>query len=124
MLVYATGSSSVLVGIYGPCAVRANRELHNRAALDVTVQYAVGRQDNHIALIKRIVTCACEKAIKLHTHPHTAISIAVFIKKEDKNLLSCTLTACCIALLDSGISMTSTFAAVAINPYDMTNEVC
>lgn len=123
-LVYATGSSSVLVGVYGPCGVRANRELHDRAALDVTVQYAIGRQENHTALIKRIVTCVCEKAIKLHTHPHTAISIAVFIKKEDKNLLSCTLTACNIALMDAGISMTSTFAAVAINPCDMTSKVC
>lgn len=114
----------MLVGVYGPCGVRVNKELHDRAVLDVTVQYAIGRQDNRTALVKRVVTCACEKVIKLHTHPHTAISIAVFIKKEDKNLLSCTLTACCAALLDAGISMTSTFAAVTIDPNSLNNEVC
>jgi len=103
--------------------VRVNKELHDRAALDVTVQYAIGRQDNRAALIKRIVTCACEKAIKLSTHPHTAISIAVFIKKEDEKLLSCTLTACCVALLDSGLSLTSTFAAVMIDPLTLINRV-
>ena len=104
--------------------MRANKELHNKAVLDVTVQYAISRQENHTALIKRIVTCACENSIKLDSHPHTAISIAVFIKKEDKYLLSCVLTACCVALLDAGVSMNNTFAAVNIDPYSLTGQVC
>ena len=103
--------------------MRANKELHDRALLDVTVQYAVSRQDNRTALIKRIVTCACENSIKLDTHPHTAISIAVFIEKEDKYLLSCVLTACCVALLDAGITMTNTFVAVTLDPHSLTSQV-
>lgn len=118
------GNSSVMVAVYGPCGVRTNKELHDRAALDVTVQYAIGRQDNCAVLIKRIVTCACEKAIKLDEYPHTAISIALFIKKEDQNLLSCTLTSCCVALLDSGLSMNSTFGAVMIDSSTLINKVC
>lgn len=110
--------------MYGPCGVRANKELHDRAVLDVTVQYAIGRHDNHTALIKRAITCTCEKAIKLTAHPHTAISVAVFIKKEDNNLLSCILTACCVALLDAGTLLTSTFAAVTIDPHSLIDQVC
>ena len=104
--------------------MRVNKELHDRVVLDITVQYAIGRQDNHTALIKRIVTCACENSIKLDTHPHAAISIAVFIKKEDKYLLSCILTACCVALLDTGVTMTNTFGAVTIDPHSLTSQVC
>lgn len=113
----------MLVGVYGPCGVRANKELHDKALLDVTVQYAIGSQDNRTALIKRLITCACERAIRLDAHPHTAISIAVFVRKEDNNLLSCTLTACCVALLDAGLSMTSTFAAVPMDTHNLTNQV-
>ena len=114
----------MLVGVYGPCGVRTNRELHDRAMLDVTVQYSISRPDNHTALIKRVVTCVCENSIKLDTHPHTAISIAVFIKKEDKYLLPCVLTACCVALLDAGVTMTNTFAAVTLDPHSLTSQVC
>lgn len=109
--------------MYGPCGVRANKELHDKALLDVTVQYAVIRQDNRTALIKRIVTCTCENSIKLDTHPHAAISMAVFIQKEDKYLLSCVLTACCVALLDAGITMINTFAAVTLDPHSLTSQV-
>lgn len=123
MLWYASGNSSVLVGVYGPCGVRVNKELHDRAALDVTVQYAIVHQGNHTAFIKRIVTCVCKKAIKLENHPHTAISIAVLIRKDDKNLLSCTLTACCVALMDAGISMSNIFGAVNIDPNSLTHQV-
>ena len=104
--------------------MRANKELHDKAVLDVTVQYAINRQENRTALIKRIVTCACEHSIILDAHPHAAISIAVFIKKEDKYLLPCILTACCVALLDAGISMTNTFGAVNIDPRSLTSQVC
>ena len=104
--------------------MRANRELHDKAVLDVTVQYAITRQDNNTALIKRIVTCACEHSIKLDAHPHAAITMAVFVKKEDKHLLPCVLTACCVALLDASISMANTFGAVNIDPQSLTSQVC
>ena len=113
-----------MVGVYGPCGVRVNKELHDRAVLDVTVQYSTGRHDHRTALLKRIVTCACEKSVKLDAYPHTAISVTVFVKKEDKNLLSCALTACCVALLDAGLSMNTTFGAVTIDPSILTNQVC
>jgi len=114
----------VLCAIYGPCGVRANRELHDKAVLDVTVQYAIGRHNNDIAYIKDIITCVCEKILCITAHPHTAISIAVMIRKMDQYHLTCVLTACCMAILDAGLPMTSTFAAVTIDTSTLTSQVC
>ena len=114
----------MLCAIYGPCGERANRELHDKAVLDVTVQCANGRQSNDVAYIKEIITSVCEKSLCVTAHPHTAISIAVMIRKMDKCHLTCVLTACCMAILDAGLPMTSTFAAVTINPTTLTKKVC
>ena len=113
----------MLCAIYGPCGVRANKELQDRAVLDVTVQCANGRHSNDVAYIKEIVTCVCEKSLCITAHPHTAISIAVMIRKMDQYHLTCVLTACCMAMLDAGLPMASTFAAVAIDPTTLTDQV-
>jgi len=104
--------------------VRANKELHDKVVLDVTVQCANGRHSNDVAFIKEIITSVCEKSLCVTVHPHTAISIAVMIRKMDKYHLTCVLTACCMAMLDAGLPMTSTFAAVTIDPTTFTKQVC
>jgi len=114
----------VLCAIFGPCGVRANKELHDKAVLDVTVQCAISRHSSDVAYIKEIITCVCEKSLCVTAHPHTAISIAVLIRKMNQYHLTCVLTACCMAMLDAGLPMTSTFAAIAIDPTALTGKVC
>ena len=106
------GDSSVLVAVYGPAEVKVMKELTDMATVEVVYKPKVGLPGCAEKVQERLVRNSCEAVILSTLHPRTAISIVVQEMQNSGSLLSCCINASCLALVDAGVPMNSTVAAI------------
>lgn len=108
----------------------------HRAALEVVVRPDSGLSSPRERLLEQLVRSCCQASVQAHLHPHTAISIVLQVENNNGavssrlilnkkycvlavltgsivlvQLLSVLVHACCLALLDACLPLSSTFSA-------------
>ncbi|XP_053908878.1 exosome complex component RRP46 isoform X1 [Cuculus canorus] len=115
---FLQGSTSVLVGLYGPGEAKGNRELPDRAALEVLLRPKVGLPGVLERSREQLLRQTCEAVLLGALHPRSAVTIVLQVLSDAGSLLSCCLNAACLAMLDAGLPLSSLFCGVtcAIDP--------
>ncbi|XP_061200456.1 exosome complex component RRP46-like [Neopsephotus bourkii] len=103
---FMQGDTSVLAALYGPAEAKGNRELPERAALEVVLRPKVGLPGVGERSREQLLRRTCEAVVLGGLHPRCSLSLGL-------QLLSCCLNAACMGLLDAGLPLASLFCGVA-----------
>jgi exosome complex component RRP46 len=108
------GKTTVIAGVFGPVEVKRNRERPDRLDVEVNLLPRVGQSGvdsrNREAMIREIA----EGCVRLALHPRAGVNISLHTLEEDEGITAASVNSVCLALADSGISMTCLFAAVTV----------
>ncbi|XP_050544531.1 exosome complex component RRP46 [Daktulosphaira vitifoliae] len=107
------GLTTVSVSIVGPYEPKASKILYDRAIVDVKFRRKTGSITVYDKMLESIMQSTIEKSINVEQYPRSSISIIVQEMQDRGNLLSTSLNASCLALMNSGIAMNHVFAAVS-----------
>ncbi|XP_074648923.1 exosome complex component RRP46-like [Tubulanus polymorphus] len=107
------GNTSVMAAVYGPTEVRPNKELIDKASVEVVYKPSVGLPGCAERLRECILRNTCETVILAGLHPRTSISIVLQILEDHGSLLACCINAATLALLDAAVSVSKLIAAIA-----------
>ncbi|KAK7028901.1 Exosome component 5 [Halocaridina rubra] len=109
---YCIGGTVVLASVNGPGDVKASNRHYNRTQLDVCYSPSTGQSMIGERALESVISKTIEQAIIVHLHPRTAINVTLQEMQSDGLALSTSINAACLALLDAGVQMKSTFSAV------------
>lgn len=114
---FIQGDTSVLAGVYGPAEVKVSKEIYDRATLEVLIQPKVGLPSVRERSQEQCVRETCEASLLSFLHPRSSLTLILQVVHDDGSLLSCSLNAACMALMDAGLPMNCLFCGVtcAIN---------
>lgn len=110
--IHSQGDTIVQAAMYGPIQARYHKAYIDKAVIEVTYQPKITPKGCKEKNIERILRNTMENAIILSSFPRALISIIVQEVENRGSLLSCSINAACLAIIDSGILMKHTIAAV------------
>ena len=111
------GPAAVLAATFGPVEVRPQRELVDRAFIEVTFRGPHGVEGVEDRRAEQLVRATLEQCVFSALHPRTAVSVVLSVLETDPLLLLATcVNAAVLALLDSSLSMKYLPAAVTCVP--------
>ncbi|KAF7699296.1 exosome complex component RRP46 [Silurus meridionalis] len=115
---FVQGDTSMLAGVYGPAEVKVNKEIYDRATLEVLIQPKAGMPSVRERTREQCVRETCEAALLSTLHPRSSLTLVLQVVHDDGSLLACCLNAACMALMDAGLPMSRLFCGVtcAIDP--------
>jgi exosome complex component RRP46 len=111
---FAFGSTQVLAAVLGPAEVKPRHELLDRATLEIVFKPASGLPTYVHKALEHAIRGAAEHLVIASLHPRTRIQIVVQAVQDDGGLLAASLNAATLALMDAGVPLSSTLAAVAV----------
>lgn len=106
------GETCVAAAVYGPTEVRMNKEILDKATVEVVYRSKIGLPGCAEKMFERIIRNTCETMILTSLHPRSAINIILQEMQNSGSYLACCINGACLALLDAGISMKFLVAAV------------
>ncbi|KAL3877624.1 hypothetical protein ACJMK2_035309 [Sinanodonta woodiana] len=106
------GDTCVMSSVYGPGEVRINKELIDRATVEVIYKPKSGLPGCTEKSQERLIRNTCETVLLTSLHPRSSISLTVQEMQNSGSLLACCINSMCLALLDSGVNMKCLVAAV------------
>ncbi|XP_046831912.1 exosome complex component RRP46 [Vespa velutina] len=106
------GDTAVIAGVYGPVEPKAQKMIYDKASVEVVYSPVKGPAKIDDRMIELYVKESCETGIIVMLHPGTAICINIQEIQDNGGLLACTINSACLALINSGISMKFTIAAI------------
>lgn len=106
------GETCVTSAVYGPTEVRMNKEILDKATVEVVYKSKSGLPGCAEKLFERIIRNTCETVILTSLHPRSSINIIVQEMQNSGSYLACCINSACLALLDASISMKYLVAAV------------
>ncbi|XP_064104600.1 exosome complex component RRP46-like [Macrobrachium nipponense] len=109
---YSIGSTVALASVNGPGDVKASNRHYNKCHLEVCYSPCTGQSMIGERALESVITKTVEQVILIHLHPRTAVNVTIQEMQSDGLALSTSINAACMALLDAGVQMKSTFAAV------------
>ncbi|CAK9814023.1 Exosome complex component RRP46 [Anthophora quadrimaculata] len=107
------GFTAVMAGIYGPLEAKPQKMMYDKATVEVTYSPIKGPPKVDDRMIEMYIKETCEAAIIVTFHPATAICINIQELEDSGGILACIINAACLALLNAGIPMKFTIAAVS-----------
>ena len=110
---FSQGDSSVLAAVYGPAEVKINKELIDRATVDVIYKPKIGLPGCADKFLERLVRNTCETVVIAMLHPRSLISIVIQEIHNVGSFLACSINAVCLCLLDACVPMYFSVAAVS-----------
>ncbi|KAI5098419.1 exosome complex component RRP46, partial [Silurus meridionalis] len=124
---FVQGDTSMLAGVYGPAEVKVNKEIYDRATLEVLIQPKAGMPSVRERTREQCVRETCEAALLSTLHPRSSLTLVLQVVHDDGSVSfrssclsvsSCCLNAACMALMDAGLPMSRLFCGVtcAIDP--------
>ncbi|XP_033096418.1 exosome complex component RRP46-like [Anneissia japonica] len=99
------GDTTVLAAVYGPGDVKQSKEIIDKATVEVVFKPKVGLPGVYEKSQEQLIQNSCASAILATLHPRTSILIIVQVVQDSGSLLSCSINASCLALMDAGIPM-------------------
>ena len=109
---FLQGDTCALVSTYGPTQVKTSKENIEHAYIDVLFKPKSGLPTCVDKFLQSTICKACKPAIVTSQHPRTAINIIVQEMQNSGCLLSTTINATMLSLLDAGVPLHYTVAAV------------
>ncbi|XP_047450980.1 exosome complex component RRP46 [Mugil cephalus] len=109
---FVQGDTSIMAGVYGPAEVKVSKEIYDRATLEVLIQPKVGLPSVRERSQEQCVRETCEASLLLSLHPRSSLTLILQVLHDDGSLLSCSLNAACMALMDAGLPMSCLFCGV------------
>lgn len=106
------GDTTVVAGVYGPIEAKPQRMKYDKSSVEVVYSPLKGPAKVDDRMTELYVKETCEAAIIVTLHPASAISINIQELEDSGGLLACTINAACLALINAGIPMKFTVAAV------------
>lgn len=106
------GETSVVTSVYGPVEVRMAKEQIDRATVEVVYKPKSGLPSCAEKSLENIICNSCENILLSSLHPRSSINITVQEVQDSGSFVACCINCCCLALLDAGVSMKYTMAAV------------
>ena len=107
------GDTCATVSVYGPGEVKMNKELLDKATIEVIYRPKSGLPGCAEKFVERIIRNTCETSILAQLHPRSIVSITVQEIQNSGAYLACCINAACLALLDASVSMKFLMAAVS-----------
>ncbi|EDO43013.1 predicted protein [Nematostella vectensis] len=102
---FAQGDTQVMAAAYGPVEVKLNKELIDRATLEVIFRPKIGIPGCSEKLVEGIIRNSCEPIVLTALHPRASLTIVVQVVQNSGSLLSCAVNAACLAMMDAGFPM-------------------
>lgn len=102
----------MIAAAYGPAEVRSSKELIDKATLEVVFRPKVGIPGCAEKLMERVIRNSCEPVVLTTRHPRSSLTIVVQLVQDCGSLLSCSINAACMAMVDAGFPMKCLFCAV------------
>ncbi|KAI4475290.1 hypothetical protein M0802_015217 [Mischocyttarus mexicanus] len=115
--------TSVIAGVYGPIEAKPQKMIYDKASIEVVYSPLKGPLKINDRLIELYLKESCEAGIIVNLHPASTISVNVQEVQDNGGLLACTINAACLALINSGISLKFTMAAVSCMIEENTGQV-
>ncbi|KAG7202737.1 hypothetical protein KM043_009911 [Ampulex compressa] len=117
------GTTTVIAGVYGPVEGKPQRMMHDKASVEVYYSPIKGPPKVNDRMTEFYIKQSCEAALIVTFHPSTAICINVQEVEDSGGLLACTINAACLALINCGLSMKFTIAAVNCMIEEKTDNI-
>ncbi|KZC06535.1 PREDICTED: exosome complex component RRP46 [Dufourea novaeangliae] len=117
------GDTAVVAGVYGPIEAKLQKMMYDKAYVDVSYVPVRGPAKIDDRMTEMYIKETCEAAIMVTFHPATYICINVQELEDSGGLLACTLNAACLALINAGIPMKFTIAAVSCMIEENTGSI-
>ncbi|XP_028395956.1 exosome complex component RRP46-like [Dendronephthya gigantea] len=109
---FSHGNTSVMVGVYGPAEVRFNKEIVDKATVEVVFRPKTGIPGCAEKAMERLIRNTCDSTIITTLHPRSAMTIVVQEVCNDGSLLSCCINGACMGMLNAGFPMKYLVAAI------------
>lgn len=116
------GLSTVLSGVYGPVEVKRNREKPDRMDVEVTLQPRTGQSCVDSRATEAIIHDIIESCVRVVMHPRAGVNLSIHVLEQDAGIIATSINSSCLALADSGIAMSSLFAAINIAVIQETED--
>ncbi|XP_011159705.1 exosome complex component RRP46 [Solenopsis invicta] len=120
---FMQGDTTIIVGVNGPLETRSQKMAYDRASIEVTYTPLKGPAKIDDRLIETYIKETCESAILVSFHPNTMVCINLQEMQDSGGLLACAINASCLALINSGLSLKFTIAAVSCMIEKETGQV-
>eukprot|EP01018_Ginkgo_biloba_P034734 Gb_12559 [translate_table: standard] len=109
---WSQDNTIVLAAVYGPKAASGRKENAERAILDVTWKPKTGQSGKTEKELEFLLTRTLDHIFLSTMHPNTSTSVILQVVNDDGALFVCAVNAACAALVDAGIPLKNTLAAV------------
>uniref|UniRef100_T1JNA3 Uncharacterized protein n=1 Tax=Strigamia maritima TaxID=126957 RepID=T1JNA3_STRMM len=109
---FCHGDTAVQAAVYGPSEVKIQKEIVDKAHIEVIYKPKVGLPGTAEKLRENTIKNICESAIWTALYPRTSITIIIQELEDRGGLLSCAINTACSVLIDSGIEMKYLFSSV------------
>lgn len=110
---YAHGETVVQAAVYGPTEVRQNKELIDKSYIEVIYRSKIGISGCKDRVKENLIKNTVESATCVLLYPRTAITVAIQEIQDSGCLLAACVNASVVAMMDSGLAMKNTVAAVS-----------
>ncbi|XP_017890063.1 exosome complex component RRP46 [Ceratina calcarata] len=117
------GDTAVVAGIYGPIEAKPQKMIYDKASVEVSYSPIKGPAKVDDRLTEMYIKETCEAAIIVTFHPATAICVNIQEEEDSGGILACTINAACLALINAGIPMKFTIAAVSCMIEEDTGDI-
>ncbi|KAL6432470.1 hypothetical protein ACFW04_006809 [Cataglyphis niger] len=111
--VFMQGETTIIAGVNGPMEARSQKMAYDKLSIEVAYTPLKGPAKIDDRLIETYLRETCESAILVSMHPNTMVCINLQEMQDFGGLLACAINASCLALINSGLSMKYTIAAVS-----------
>ncbi|CAB4012338.1 Exosome complex component RRP46 [Paramuricea clavata] len=109
---FSHGNTSMMVGVYGPAEVRLNKEIVDKATVEVVFRPKTGIPGCAEKAMERLIRNTCDSTILTTMHPRSAMTIVLQEVCNDGSLVSCCINGACMAMLNAGFPMKYLVAAI------------
>lgn len=120
--VFSDDLYTVIAGVNGPVDVQRRDELPDQAAIEVNLRPTAGVGGPRERWLETVIQSVLKSILLVHMHPRTLIQVTLQITKEpatkfrrtttDISILPTLLNAAFVALVDGGLPLATTMAAV------------
>jgi len=114
---FSLGNTDVIASVTGPASVPLRKESINKATIEVSFHSKLSGQERTYQDVERTLQRLFDHCIIGRLHPSTLITITIQVMNDDGCLLGCAINAATLALLDAGVPMGYTPAAVTISEF-------
>ncbi|KAJ2944665.1 hypothetical protein O0L34_g4020 [Tuta absoluta] len=111
--ILSQGTTVALVSVNGPLDINMKSQSIEKSTLEVLFSSKGGKPSVGDRYKENVIRQTCETAILGSLYPRTGTTVTVQELEDYGGLLTTCVNCVCLALLNSGLAMRSTFAAVA-----------